>query len=115
VANAARRIDLVLNELDDVLGAMRGMHTGRISVGVISTARYFAPRLVAAFARQNPRIEVMISVGNRAETISQLREYSVDVALMGRPPGDFPVESEPFGPHPQVVIAPRIIRWPAAE
>ncbi len=105
VVNAARRVDLVLNELDNTLGAIRGLRAGRIAVGVVSTAKYFAPRLIAAFARQNPGIEVTISVGNRAEMVEQLRDYGIDVGLMGRPPMDFPIESEAFGAHPQVVIA----------
>lgn len=105
VVNAARRIDLILNELGNTLGAIRGVRAGRIAVGVISTAKYFAPRLIAAFARQNPGIEVTISVGNRAEMLEQLRDYAIDVALMGRPPADFPIESAGFGPHPQVIIA----------
>jgi DNA-binding transcriptional LysR family regulator len=105
VVNAARRIDVVLNELDNTLAAIRGSRAGRISVGVVSTAKYFAPRLIAAFARENPGIEVTISVGNRAEMVDQLRDFSIDVALMGRPPMDFPIESAAFGPHPQVVIA----------
>jgi DNA-binding transcriptional LysR family regulator len=105
VVTAARRVDLVLNELDNTLGAIRGLRAGRIAVGVVSTAKYFAPRLIAAFARQNPGIEVTISVGNRAEMVEQLRDYGIDVGLMGRPPMDFPIESEAFGAHPQVVIA----------
>ncbi len=105
VVTAARRVDLVLNELDNTLAAIRGLRAGRIAVGVVSTAKYFAPRLIAAFARQNPGIEVTISVGNRAEMVEQLRDYGIDVALMGRPPMDFSIESEAFGAHPQVVIA----------
>jgi DNA-binding transcriptional LysR family regulator len=105
VVNAARRVDLVLNELDNTLSAIRGMRAGRIAVGVVSTAKYFAPRLIAAFARQNPGIEVTISVGNRAEMVEQLRDYGIDIVFMGRPPTDFPIESETFGAHPQVVIA----------
>ncbi|QXX75065.1 LysR family transcriptional regulator [Methylovirgula sp. HY1] len=105
VVNAARRVDLVLTELDNTLAAIRGMRAGRIAVGVVSTAKYFAPRLIAAFARVNPGIEVTISVGNRAEMVSQLRDYGIDIGLMGRPPMDFPIESAVIGPHPQVVVA----------
>ena len=105
VVNAARRVDLVLTELDNTLAAIRGMRAGRIAVGVVSTAKYFAPRLIAAFTRANPGIEVTISVGNRAEMVSQLRDYSIDIGLMGRPPMDFPIESAVIGPHPQVLVA----------
>lgn len=106
VVNVATRIDLALAELKNTLSAHRGMHAGRITIGVVSTAKYFAPRLIAAFARRNPRIELSISVGNRAEVVGWLRDYAIDIALMGRPHLDFPVRSEVFGPHPQVVIAP---------
>jgi LysR family transcriptional regulator, low CO2-responsive transcriptional regulator len=105
VVNAATRINLVLNDLDNTLTAIRDKKAGRVTVGVVSTAKYFAPRLIAAFSRQNPRIEVSISVGNRAEIIESLRDYSIDLAMMGRPLLDFEVSSEYFGQHPQVVIA----------
>ena len=105
VVNAATRINLVLNDLDNTLTAIRDKKAGRVTVGVVSTAKYFAPRLIAAFSRQNPRIEVSISVGNRAEIIESLRDYSIDLAMMGRPLLDFEVSSEYFGEHPQVVIA----------
>ena len=105
IVSAARRVDLVLNELDNVLSSIRGMRAGRISVGVVSTAKYFAPRLIAAFAKENPGVEVSISVGNRADMVTHLRDFGIDVVLMGRPPMEFPIESAPFGPHPQVVIA----------
>jgi len=106
VVGVATRIDLALAELKNTLSAHRGMHAGRITIGVVSTAKYFAPRLIAAFARQNPRIELSILVGNRAEVVAWLRDYAIDIALMGRPPLDFPVVSEAFGPHPQVVVGP---------
>ncbi len=44
-------------------------------------------------------------VGNRGATVEALRGLRVDLALMGRPPRDFPVTAESFGPHPLVVIA----------
>jgi DNA-binding transcriptional LysR family regulator len=106
VVNTAARIDLALVELENVLNAHRGVHAGRVTFGVVSTAKYFAPRLIAAFSRENPKIEISILVGNRAEIVAALRDYSIDIALMGRPPLDFAIKSEIFGPHPQVVIAP---------
>jgi DNA-binding transcriptional LysR family regulator len=105
VVNAATRVNLVINELDNVLAAIRDKKAGRVTVGVVSTAKYFAPRLIAAFARLNPRVEVSISVGNRSEIIQLLRDYAIDFAMMGRPMVDFEVASEYFGQHPQVIIA----------
>jgi LysR family transcriptional regulator, low CO2-responsive transcriptional regulator len=105
VVDAAHRVERLMTDLDATLGALRGTHSGRLAVGIVSTAKYIAPRLVAAFARQNPRIDLAITVGNRAEMTGQLRDYKIDVCLMGRPPGDFPVDSVAIGAHPQVIIA----------
>lgn len=106
VVDAATRIDRTLAELKAVLSAHKDKHAGRVTIGVTSTAKYFAPRLIAAFARGNPRMDIIVTVGNRATIVSAVRDHTVDIALMGSPPTDFPVISEIFGPHPQVIIAP---------
>ena len=106
VVNTTVRMEMLLVELGNTLAALKGKHAGRISIGVVSTAKYFAPKLVAAFSKVNPRIEIALSIGNRQETIRQLRDYAIDIALMGHPPADVPVISQVIGEHPQVVIAP---------
>ena len=79
---------------------------GRLRLGVVSTAKYFAPPAIAAFMREQPDVEVSLFVGNRAETINNLRDRRVDIALMGRPPQEFAVRSVLFGQHPFVIVAP---------
>jgi DNA-binding transcriptional LysR family regulator len=37
--------------------------------------------------------------------IAALRDYDIDLAIMGRPPRDFPVEAEAFGEHPLVIVS----------
>ena len=106
VVNTTIRMEMLLVELGNTLAAIKGKHAGRIAVGIISTAKYFATRLVAAYSKQNPRIELQLAIGNRQETIRSLRDYAIDIALMGQPPTDFPVISQAIGAHPQVIIAP---------
>jgi DNA-binding transcriptional LysR family regulator len=103
---AAARIETVLGECSENLLALRGLGGGRVTVGVVSTAKYFAPRLIAAFMSEHSKIELRLSVGNRTETLRSLRDYEIDIAFMGRPPLDFAVEQLPFGNHPHVIIAP---------
>ncbi len=102
---AAAHIDRLILDLGDTLHAMKGLHTGRVRFGAVSTARYFAAELIAAFLRLHPGIDLNLTIGNRAEMIGKLRDFDLDIVLMGRPPGDFPVDSQPFGPHPLVVVA----------
>ena len=106
VVSTTIRMETLLVELGNTLAALKGKRAGRVTVAAVSTAKYFVPRLIAAFSKENPRIEVTLSIGNRQTTIRQLRDYAVDIALMGQPPADFAVTAQAIGEHPQVVIAP---------
>ena len=44
---AARRIEIALASCIAQVGALKAGHAGRVTLGVVSTAKYFAPRLVA--------------------------------------------------------------------
>lgn len=103
---ASKDIEMILGNCADSLDAIKGMTRGTVRVGVISTAKYFAPRALAAFKRQHPEIEINLQVGNRRETISALEAFEFDFAIMGRPPKQFDVERAEIGPHPHILIAP---------
>jgi len=104
--NAQAKIDTALAECAEAIEALGSVDRGKVAVGVVSTAKYFAPFALAAFRRERPRIELRLSVGNRAATIEALRDFALDFAVMGRPPEDLAVEAEVIGDHPHVIIAP---------
>jgi LysR family transcriptional regulator for metE and metH len=106
VLAAAARIERALAEAADAIDVLRDGEGGRIALGVISTAKYFAPRAVAAFKERHPRIEIRLMVGNREEMLAALESYELDLAITGRPPETFPVERAVIGDHPHVIIAP---------
>ncbi len=106
VCSAAERIEAVLADCTAGLAALKSLTSGRVTVGVVSTAKYFAPKMLAAFAQTHPGIDIELVVGNREDTITAFKNGRLDVAIMGRPPEDVEVESAPIGDHPQVVIAP---------
>ena len=106
VVETAARMEALLIDSAEQLRALKGLAGGRVNIGVVGTAKYFAPRLVAAFAERHPKIELQLRIGNRAETLAALRNYEVDVAIIGRPPEGIPVREAVIGPHPHVVIAP---------
>ncbi|MGR9159759.1 LysR substrate-binding domain-containing protein [Rhizobium leguminosarum] len=103
---AADTVEESLRTLADTIDALRGVRLGSLRLGVVSTAKYFAPRIISAFLKRHPGIEVSLSVGNREQTIESLRRHDVDIALMGRPPRDISVRSAVFGDHPLVIVAP---------
>ena len=103
---AARAIRSEISHLEDALNAIKGLGRGKIRLGVVSTGKYFAPKLIAGFLKEVPGIELKLFVGNRAETIAKLKNHEIDIALMGRPPKEIDVRSRVFGDHPLVFIAP---------
>ena len=103
---AARRIELVLSDCERRLNALAAGHAGLVVLGVVSTAKYFAPRLVALARKELPGVEIVLKIGNREATIAALEDGEVDLAIMGRPPGAPRVDAVPLGPHPHVLIAP---------
>lgn len=106
VARHARRIAQQLREADEALDALKGVRGGRLSIGVISTAKYFAPRLLAEFRRGHPGIELDLRVNNRETVVHQLADNEIDLAIMGQPPQEFATLAEAFADHPLVIIAP---------
>ena len=106
VYNAWTQIETSLGECAEVLARMKGLESGQVFAGVISTAKYFAPKALAAFAQAHPGIDVRLTVGNRREIISALETNRVDFAIMGRPPKSLLVDSRVIGDHPHVIIAP---------
>jgi LysR family transcriptional regulator for metE and metH len=105
VLAALGRIEAALSDCAAAIAALRGMQGGRVVVGVISTAKYFAPSALAAFMRKEPGVEIRLLVGNRTEIIGALRDLEIDIAVMGRAPDEVPVERAVIGDHPHVVIA----------
>jgi LysR family transcriptional regulator, low CO2-responsive transcriptional regulator len=99
----------VLGEIKDAeanLMAMSGAETGQISVGLVSTAKYFMPRLLAQFAQEHPGVEVKFTVGNREILLQKLQDNAIDLAVMGRTPVEIDAQAEPLASHPYVLIAP---------
>lgn len=104
--DVAARITSTLEECGEGLRELQGLGRGRVSIGVVSTTKYFAPRALAEFARTHPGVELELLVANREETIATLTSFKLDMAIMGRPPQTaIELESQVIGDHPHVIIA----------
>jgi DNA-binding transcriptional LysR family regulator len=101
----AHQVMQALRDAEDALAALKGLRHGRIAIAVVSTAKYFAPKLLALFARKRPGVEVRLLVNNRDAVGQLLAGNEVDLALMGTPPGGLDLVATPFARHPLVIIA----------
>ena len=101
----ARLIAQQLREADEALAAIRGVRGGRLTIGVVSTAKYFAPRLLAVFRKTHPEVELRLGVHNRGVIVRQLADNEIDLAIMGSPPREFETISQIIAEHPLVIIS----------
>jgi len=101
----ARRMLAALKDAADTMARMKGVESGRLTIGIVSTAKYFVPRLLAEFRREHPAIELRLEVGNRQMLVGQLQNNEVDLAIMGTPPRELDTRAEPFAANPLVMIA----------
>jgi DNA-binding transcriptional LysR family regulator len=106
LAKAARRIEANLSQAGAEIAAMTRGYTGHVRLSVVSTGKYFAPRLVRHLQELVPEIEVSLRFGNRKEVIADLDRRATDLAVMGRPPRTQVVTATPLGPHPHGIILP---------
>ncbi len=102
----SERIEAAIAACDISLEMIAGKTAGRISIGAVSTAKYFVPFAISGFLKLNPKIDVRLFIGNRQDIGTALRGYELDIAIMGRPPVDLEVETHLIGDHPHVIIAP---------
>lgn len=78
---------------------------GTVVLGAVSTAKYFAPQIVARLQTEMPELQIKLKVANRETTIAALARGDFDLCIMGRPPREPLVESVTLGPNPHVIIA----------
>jgi len=103
----AKRLLATVKDAEDAMARLRKVEGGMLNVGLVSTAKYFVPRLLSQFCVDHPRVEVRLQVsGNREQLLVLLHEGEIDLAVMGRPPKEMATRSEPFAAHPLVFVAP---------
>ena len=105
---ACRKIFETLANLEMKMADLKGIKRGRLRLGVITTAKYFAPEVLGEFCQLYPGIEVALKVSNRDRIIERINGNEDDLYIMGQAPSDqIEVEAFPFAPNPLVVMAPR--------
>jgi len=103
---ASQQIRDTLARFGEVIDELKGIDHGVVSVGVVSTARYFAPMVLAEFMKLHPDIKIQLQVGNREVTLQKLEDMELDFAITGFPPDHFEIKKEFISKHPQIIIAP---------
>lgn len=103
----AKKLLADLKDADNAMARLKKLEYGLLTVGLVSTAKYFVPRLLALFCEEHPGVEVRLSIaGNRAQLVALMQAGDVDLSVMGRPPREMATRSEAFAAHPMVFVCP---------
>jgi len=105
VLKTVSRIESALTRCYRTIDSMNAGKSGLVSLGVVSTGKYFAPALVAKAKVTMPDIRIDLLIDNRQRIVAALEDHEIDLAIMGRPPRYPVVESALIGPHPHVLVA----------
>jgi len=106
VAAAARDMIERLDLLGMEIAEQQGLTRGALRVAMITTARYFATRMIGDFCRAYPNIEFVLEVVNRDQILQRMRDNLDDLYIMGQVPEELDVVALPVAENPLVVIAP---------
>ncbi len=107
LATTARAVQDEWESFAQKSAALKGAERGRLRVAVVSTAKYFVPRLLGEFCAAHPGIDVALEVLNRDGVIARLRDNLDDLYVMSRPPTDLALEDRILLPNPLLLIAPK--------
>jgi DNA-binding transcriptional LysR family regulator len=111
---AVRSLDDVWNRLESAIDALKGLKRGKLRVALVTTAKYFLPRVLGAFCQRYPEIEIELEIGNRERIIERLRDNRDDLYVMSYPPEGIDIVSTPFLDNEHVIIAP-VGHWAAGK
>src|SRR5690606_7362465 len=60
----ARRIMSTLKEASDTMDRLKGQDARILKIGLVSTAKYFVPKILAQFKQEYPKVQIRLEVRN---------------------------------------------------
>lgn len=102
---ACKSMFTTLHNLETSIANFKGLRRGYLRLGVITTAKYFAPEILGAFCQEYPGIDVALKVTNRERVIERINNGDDDIYILGQVPDEDNLVSIPFAPNPLVVVA----------
>jgi DNA-binding transcriptional LysR family regulator len=105
LAQATREIFGIMDRFTMTVAERQGLKKGQLRLMAITTASYFAPRLLGEFAKLYPGIEVSLRVTNKEQVLASIANNLDDLYLLGQPPEDMEIESTPIMDNPIIVLA----------
>ncbi|MBS0017721.1 MAG: LysR family transcriptional regulator [Arthrospira sp. SH-MAG29] len=95
-----------LEHFEMTIADLKGAKQGRLSLSVVTTAKYFIPRLLGSFCQNYPAIDISLQVINHQQITQRMLANQDDLYILSQPPEDIDLCTKAFLDNPLVVVAP---------
>lgn len=102
---ACNNIFATLAEVERKLDDLRGPGTGRLQLAVSTPGKYFAPRVLAAFVKEHPNVEVSLQIHNSNALLERMSRNMDDLYIFASPPQEQNLVTQVILPNPMVPYA----------
>lgn len=84
---------------------LKGTKQGKLRLAVITTAKYFIPRLLGSFCQLYPQIDISLQVTNHQQMQQRMLKNQDDLYILSQPPAEIDLKTHIFLDNPLVVVA----------
>lgn len=95
-----------LEQFEMSVADLKGMKQGKLKLAVITTAKYFVPRLLGPFCKRFPGIDISLKVTNHKLIQESMATNEDDLYIISQAPSQPDLAVHPFLENPLVVLAP---------
>ena len=92
LAGTARAITQAWEGFQQSIDGLNGLTRGKLRVAVVSTAKYFMPRLIGSFCKKHPQIDLSLEILNRDGVVQRMLGNLDDLYIMSQPPSRMDLE-----------------------
>lgn len=94
-----------LSQLEMTIADLRGLKQGQLRLTVITTAKYFVPRLLGPFCQRYPGIDISLQVTNHEGLLERLNNNTDDLYILSQVPTHLDLCHHRFLENPLVVLS----------
>ncbi|MEL6813505.1 MAG: LysR substrate-binding domain-containing protein [Cyanobacteria bacterium J06598_3] len=95
-----------LEQFEMSVADLKGMKQGQLKLAVITTAKYFVPRLLGPFCKRYPGIDISLKVTNHERIKASMAANEHDLYIISQTPAQPDLTIHPFLENPLIVLAP---------
>lgn len=94
------------SSLEAEISQLKGFVKGELKIAVVSTAKYFIPKLLGNFHKKYPHVDIKLIVSNREKIIQRLQENKDDLVVLSQLPKNMNITAHQFLEDSLVIPAP---------